>query len=176
MKSYTISQLMADMITYFAGDYKRISHAQKVQAYTRTIAELEGLPAPVVKKLEAAAILHDIGIPEAIRIHGSGAPAFQEREGARVAGEILADYDLPAGETDWILAAVGSHHTYEKADPLGFRILFEADYLVNIMEKNVDASPENVRAIRASYFRTPAALRLFDALYADGNGPSGDAK
>jgi len=165
MKPYEISRIMLDMIAYFKADYKRISHAQKVHSYTKTVAELEALAGPAVKRLEAAAVLHDIGIPEAIRIHGSGAPEFQEKEGAWIAAEILSVYDLPPGELEWIAAAVGAHHTYDKADPLGFRILFEADYLVNIMEKNVDDSPESVKNIRDRYFRTPAAVEIFDLLF-----------
>jgi len=165
MKPYEISRVVLDMVAYFGDDHKRISHAQKVHSYTKTIAELEALAGPAVKRLEAAAVLHDIGIPEAVRIHGSGAPEFQEKEGARVAAEILSGYDLPPGELDWIVAAVGAHHTYHKADASGFRILFEADYLVNIMEKNVDDSPESVRNIRERYFRTPRSLEIFDLLY-----------
>ncbi len=165
MKPYEIPRVMLDMIAYFKADHKRISHAQKVHSYTKTVAELETLAGPAVKRLEAAAVLHDIGIPEAIRIHGSGAPEFQEKEGARIAAEILSEYDLPPGELEWIVAAVGAHHTYGKADALGFRILFEADCLVNIMEKNVDDSPDGVKNIRERYFRTPGSLAIFDLLY-----------
>ena len=167
MKNYDIARIHLDMIAYFHRDYRRIAHAQKVHSYTRLIADLAGMEEGRKKRLEAAAILHDIGIPEAMRIHGSSAPRFQEAEGAGVCAEILDGYTIPEEDRLWITAAVGAHHSYEKVEELGFRILFEADYLVNIMEKNTDDSPENVREIRKKYIVTPAALEVFDLLFPD---------
>ena len=165
MKKFEIPQVTLDMLDYFRGDFRRIAHAQKVHGFTRLVAGMEGTGEKRKKLLECAAVLHDIGIPEAIRIHGSGAPAFQEMEGARIAYDLLAGYAMDEVDRMWVRDAVGAHHTYEKVEELGFRILFEADCLVNIMEKNVDDSAENVAEIRRKYFATPSALKVFDTLF-----------
>jgi len=160
-----VSRLMLDMLEYHRGDFHRIGHAQKVLDFVRLIAELEGTGEKARKLLECAAILHDIGIPEALRIHGSSAPPFQEREGERVAGEILAGYDMDEADRRWIREAVGAHHSPEKVEARGIRILFEADWLVNIMEKKLAASPAAAAELRGRYFSSPSGLRVFDILF-----------
>ena len=66
-----IEKLTALAIAYDAGDAKRIQHFIKVYAYSRLLGRREGLDEQKQNVLEAAAVLHDIGIHEAERKHGS---------------------------------------------------------------------------------------------------------
>ena len=62
-----IEKLTALAIAYDAGDAKRIQHFIKVYAYSRLLGRREGLDEQKQNVLEAAAVLHDIGIHEAER-------------------------------------------------------------------------------------------------------------
>ena len=76
-----IEKLTALAIAYDAGDAKRIQHFIKVYAYSRLLGRREGLDEQKQNVLEAAAVLHDIGIHEAERKHGSSGGHWQEMEG-----------------------------------------------------------------------------------------------
>ena len=57
-----LAQLMAAVIKYDHGDVKRIQHLIKVHDLCLTIGLMENMPAEELWTLEAAAMLHDIGI------------------------------------------------------------------------------------------------------------------
>jgi len=73
--SATKDALLGAMESYFGGDTKRINHARRVTAYAEQLLEREGGDYPVVI---GAGVLHDIGIHEAERKHGSPGGRFQE--------------------------------------------------------------------------------------------------
>ena len=57
-----LAQLMRAMIKYDGGDAPRIQHFVKVHDFARMIAIAEGMNEEELFVLEAAAILHDVGI------------------------------------------------------------------------------------------------------------------
>lgn len=67
------------MITFDAGDAKRIQHFLKVYTYAALLGRQEGLRAEVQQTLELAAILHDIGIHAAEAKYRSAAGIYQEK-------------------------------------------------------------------------------------------------
>ena len=50
--------------------------------------------------VQAAALLHDIGIPRARELHGEKATDYYEVEGPPVAREILAESEIPKAKLD----------------------------------------------------------------------------
>ena len=58
----SMSQLTMAMVTLYSGDPKRIQHFMKVYAFAKMIAEEEQLGAKQREIVEAAALVHDIGI------------------------------------------------------------------------------------------------------------------
>ena len=76
-----ISALAAAAAHYDTGDPRRVQHFIKVYGYCRLLGLSEGLDTHTQNMLEAAALLHDIGIHEAERRHGSSAGPYQEQEG-----------------------------------------------------------------------------------------------
>lgn len=159
-----MSELIEKAVEYDCGDPRRVNHFMKVYAYAKAIGEGEGLDDNDMYILEAAAVLHDIGIHNAERKYGSSGGKYQEMEGPAVADELLR----AAGETDEnvilsVCDMVGRHHTYTGIDSLRLRILIEADFLVNIFE---DEMPEeSVRSVREKIFRTKTGIRLLDSIY-----------
>jgi hypothetical protein len=156
-------KVLEAMIRYDGTDARRIAHAIKVWGYAKAIADIEGLDHAERETLGYAAILHDIGIHSAERIHGSAAGNFQELEGPPVARELLATIGLPDGVVERVLFLVGNHHSYAKVDGADFRILVEADFIVNAQEDSLDARA--IAAARESVFRTAGGIATLDALF-----------
>lgn len=156
-------QVLAALVRYDGDDARRIAHALKVWGYAATIAELEGLAVAERETLCYAAILHDIGIHNAERIHGSSAGNFQELEGPPVARELLAPLGLPEAVLERVLFLIGHHHSYGKVDGADYRILVEADFIVNAQE---DALPiAAIQAGRQALFRTAGGRAILEQLF-----------
>ena len=88
-------RLIGRMKEYFGEDEHRIRHALNVTEYAERILthEVDTERDIVI----AAAVLHDIGIPEAVRKHGSAAARYQELEGPPIARGIMLREGLPEG-------------------------------------------------------------------------------
>lgn len=155
--------VMKRMIEYFDGDVRRINHALKVYGFAKSIGELEGIAAEKLDVLEAAAILHDIGIKESERKYSSSAGKYQEIEGPPIAREILKEFDPDSGFIDRVCYLVGNHHSYGKIDDIDFQILAEADFLVNIHEDGMERN--QIETICHKYFRTAAGTRILESMY-----------
>ena len=158
-----IATLIGCMIEHF-GETRPVEHALKVYAYAHGIGGEEGVSGDDKAALDAAAILHDIGIPTALELHGSAAGPYQEAEGERLAPKLLSRAAVPERLWPRIAWLVGNHHSEEKAPGDGLlQILMEADYLVNLAEGNLpDRRPGEVYA---SVFRTGTGKRYLRALF-----------
>lgn len=159
----TANALLAAMISYNAGDAKRINHAVKVFAYARYIALSERCADDTLLAVVCASILHDIGIHEAERKHGSSAGNWQELEGPPIAREMLAASGVESRVAERALFIIGNHHTYRKIDGIDFRIVVEADFIVNMDEDSMDAAA--IAAVRKNVFRTASGIALLDSIF-----------
>jgi len=155
-------KLVYEMEKYFAGDLKRIEHAIAVLEYAEKIQAVEGGDPLVVK---AAAILHDIGIHEAERKHGSSAGKYQEIEGPPIAEEMLGQFDISTDVLEHISRIIANHHSAKDIDTLEFRIVWDADWLVNIPAEFPDAGAAKLREIIDKTFKTPEGRRLAGELF-----------
>lgn len=158
-----IAKLTELAIAYDAGDPRRVQHFLKVHAFCRLIGQREGLDAQTQNTLEAAAILHDIGIHEAERKHGSSAGKWQEVEGPAVAAPLLAQVHADPTARERILWLIAHHHTYAASEDTDFRILVEADFLVNSYEDSLPVDACRTAAERL--FRTDTGRMLLQKLY-----------
>lgn len=148
---------------YDAGDPRRVQHLMKVYAFCRLIGQAEGLDERTQNLLEAAALLHDIGIHEAERKHGSSAGKWQEQEGPDVAAPLLAQAGADETETGRVIWLIAHHHTYDASEETDFRILLEADFLVNAWE---DGLPQDAcRTAGERLFRTRTGRTLLQEVY-----------
>lgn len=160
-----INALMMRMIDYSRGDAPRIQHFLKVYAYARSIGLAEELPADVQCNLEAAAILHDVGIRESLRKYGSAQGLYQQIEGPPIARDMLRSLGFPELCVERVCFLIAHHHTLTGVDGPDYRILLEADALVNLVEEG--ASPAEAAAARETVFATPAGLSCLAALFPD---------
>lgn len=157
------AKLAALAAEYDAGDPRRVQHFMKVYAFCRLLGQGEGLDEGAQNRLEAAALLHDIGIHEAERKHGSSAGKWQEMEGPAVAAPLLRQAGADEAETERVLWLIAHHHTYDASENMDFRILLEADFLVNAYE---DALPQEACRIAGErVFRTATGRSFLENLY-----------
>jgi hypothetical protein len=157
------SLVLAKMIAYFKDDVERINHAVKVYGFAQTIARMEAVDPERLTIIELAAILHDIGIQEAERKHHSAAGEYQEMEGPPIAEAILRETGVDERLTERVVFLVGHHHSYERIDEIDFRILVEADFVVNIFEWKMNR--ETIDEFRDRYVRTTAGLSIINSIY-----------
>jgi hypothetical protein len=155
-------KLVDEMTQLFGRDERRIGHALAVLSYAERIRATEGGDPLVVK---AAAILHDIGIQEAERKYGSSAGKYQEIEGPPIAEVILKKHNVPAETIEHVCKIVANHHSAKDIDTCEFRIIWDADWLLNIPDDHPNASKEKLKAIVGRVFKTDEGRRIAEELF-----------
>lgn len=141
-----LNRLTMAMIEYYSGDPRRIQHFLKVHELAKLIAENEGLDDKTRLIIEAAALVHDVGIKIAEKLYGECTGRHQEQLGPPMAKRMLAEAGFNADVTERVCWLVGHHHTYTDIDGVDLRILIEADFLVNLYENGDTAD-----AVTAAY-------------------------
>lgn len=154
-----IGRVAIEMKRYFDGDFKRIGHAGKVARYADKIAKTEEGNRAVIM---IAAYLHDIGIKESEKKFNSSAPKYQHQEGPPVAREILENLKANEGLTDEVCDIISHHHTPRGDDSINFKVLYDADLIVNLAEKQEDAptEPEKLSKIIDKSFLTISGMKV----------------
>ena len=153
-----LDRLTMAMVEYYAGDPKRIHHFLKVHELARLIAANEDLDGKTRLIIEAAAIVHDVGIKIGEKLYGECSGKHQEQLGPPMAKRMLADAGFPADVNERVCYLVGHHHTYTDIDGVDLQILIEADTITNLYE-NGDAS-EAITAAYNELFRTASGKLL----------------
>jgi len=131
-----------EMKRYLKSDFKRIGHATRVARYAERIGKNERGNLAVIL---SAAYLHDIGIPEAERKHGSSAPEYQEKEGPPIARSILNKLKANEDLVDEVCDIVGHHHHPGPDESLNFKVVFDADLIANLEDKIKERPMETKR-------------------------------
>ena len=102
-----INALILDMINYYSGDARRIQHFLKVHAFAKLIGETEKLDGEALLTLEAAAVVHDIGIKPAEEKYGSSSGKLQEKEGPAPARSMLRSNGFRENTVERVCFLVG---------------------------------------------------------------------
>lgn len=118
----------------------------------RLIGLAENLDPYTQEVLEAAAIVHDIGIHKAEEKYGRNTGKYQEMEGPGEARTMLTALSWPQEVIDRVCYLVGHHHTYDNIDGMDYQILVEADFLVNLFEDG--STPDMQKNVFIRNFRT----------------------
>ncbi len=158
-----INDLISLTINYFEGDAKRIQHFIKVHSFAKIIGEGEGLNDKSLLTLEAASVVHDVGIKPAEAKYGRCDGKLQEQEGPAKAEELMSAWGATTEMTQRVSYLVGHHHTYSHIDGLDYQILVEADFLVNIYEDQLPRN--NVETCYDNIFKTVTGKNLCRLIY-----------
>ena len=129
-----LDELFVAMTEFNRGNAHQIQHFTKVHAYAAFIGRREGLDERTQRVLEAAALVHDIGITPAMEKYGRSDGPLQEKEGEPIALELLNRLGMDRDEAKRVSFLVGTHHTLRGVEGIDHAILLEADMLVNLHE------------------------------------------
>lgn len=137
-------KLVVELKDFFGEDLRRINHALKVLAFCEEIMKGEKTEDNCKDIVVASAVLHDIGIKEGERLFNSSAPKYQEEFGPPIAREILTKLGMNPLSIQKVCDIIAHHHhparylrNFSDEDPLPFKILIDADLLVNALEGEV---------------------------------------
>ncbi len=133
-------RVAVEMKRFFQKDFKRIGHATRVARYAEEIGKQEA-PAGLAVIL-CAAYLHDIGIHEAERKHNSTAAKYQEEEGPPIARAILEKAGAQTELIDEVCDIIGHHHHPRDDETTNFKVLYDADLITNLEEKQKDQASD----------------------------------
>ena len=146
----------------FGADQPRIDHAFQVLAYAEELMAGQPVDATVVI---AAALLHDIGIAEAERKHGSAEARFQELEGPPIARRLMEELGFEARVIEHVCRIVANHHSASGIDTAEFRVIWDADWLVNIPGMHPTMPGDEMERLIGRVFKTGAGTRKARELF-----------
>jgi len=132
-------RIAVEMKRYFRTDFKRIGHATRVARHAERIGKSEKGNLAVIL---AAAYLHDIGIHEAERKHGSTAPKYQEEEGPEIARSMMTKLGAKEELIDEVCDIIGHHHHPRSEETVNFKVVYDADLIANLEEKHKESPME----------------------------------
>ena len=161
--------LIKAMETYFNRDAKRINHARRVTEYAEELLKREGGDYTI---LIGASILHDIGIHQAQKKYGSTAGKYQEKEGPSIARRLLTRLGFEKNQIEEICAIIAHHHSPGKINTQNFRLLYDADRLVNLRNEHDIRDRDKLGNIIEKVFLTSSGKALAREIYLhDNNQP-----
>jgi hypothetical protein len=155
------------MRDYFGADQRRVDHALRVTGFAEEILKQEKGDRLVVI---AAALLHDIGIREAERKYGSSAGNLQESEGPPVAREILSVLKFDEPVIAEVCEIIASHHSPGEVDTDNFRVIWDADWLVNLGDEFDLRDAAKTRDLIRNIFQTATGKAIAELIFLPGGG------
>ena len=158
-----VSSAIEKMIAFYQGNLHDINHFLKVWAFARTIGEQEGLDEQTQRTLELAAVVHDIACPACREKYGNANGKYQELESPPLVEKFFEGMHVERRMAERISWLVAHHHTYTDVEGMDYRILLEADFLVNAGEGGLSRAA--IETMRQNVFRTETGIRLLDSVY-----------
>lgn len=163
IKSLAIKKILIKEIeNYFEKDKKRINHAKKVMVYAEELLKKEKADWLIVIP---ASILHDVGIKISEKKYRSIAGHYQEKEGPAIAKNILLKTDLSKENIDEICEIIAHHHSPGIINTKNFKVLYDADCLVNLKDEIHFKDKKELRKIIKKIFLTNTGRELAEKLY-----------
>jgi len=162
-KAVTIKQkLIEELVRHFGKDAKRIAHAKKVMQFAEELLRRETADWHIVIP---ASILHDVGIKAAEEKYGSAAGHYQEKEGPEIARKILLKTGLKKEDIDEICGIVANHHSPGKINTQNFKVLYDADWLVNLKDEVVSKEKDKMKGVINKVFLTKTGREIAEKIY-----------
>ncbi len=158
-----MNELYKRMVSFYRGEPQQIQHFVKVHSFARLIGQEEHVEERIQYILEAAALVHDIGIRPAMEKYGKSNGKLQEQEGPAKAEAMMQELGFEKDVIERVSYLVGHHHTYTNIDGLDYQILVEADFLVNYFEGEM--SGEHIRDSVKKIFRTETGRHLVQEMF-----------
>lgn len=155
-------KLLKELEAYFGADTKRIGHAKRVLSFAQELLQHEPADARIVIP---ASILHDVGIKIAEEKYGSAAGHYQEKEGPEVARGIMRNIGLEDSVIDEVCQIIGCHHSPGKVNTWNFKVLYDADWLVNLADEIGFEDKGKLKRLIDKVFLTDTGRAMAEKLY-----------
>ena len=155
-------RLVKELEEYFQDDSKRINHAKRVMNFAEQLLEKEKADWLIVI---AASILHDVGIKAAEQKYGSSAGCYQEKEGPEIAKNILLKIGFKKEDVEEVCEIIAHHHSPGIVKTDNFRVLYDADWLVNLKDETNIEDKAKLKSIINKVFLTNAGKELAEKIY-----------
>ena len=156
------NEIIKKMIIYFNYNNNHINHTYRVLDYAEEISDIEkGDPDIVI----SSAILHDIGIPNCKKKYKSIEGQLQEIEGPPVAREILESLNINEEIIKEVCEIVGCHHSPGEIETMNFKIMWDADCLVNLPDFYDIKDKTKLAEIINKTFMTKSGLEKAKEIY-----------
>ncbi len=169
-RSVSVRQRLLEALEeQFGSDRAPVARAREVLAAAEELLAIEPADWHIVLP---AALLHDVGLKAAEEKHGSAEPHWQELEGPPLARAILLKLGFQLNDIDEICDIVGHHHSPEapgRRDNPNFRLVYDADCLVNLRQLAQGKSREETAGLIRELFLTEAGRRLAAQRYLSGS-------
>lgn len=153
-----IHKVYVAMNALYAGDGRRMQHYTKVHSYAAFLGREAGLDEKTQETLEVAALTHDIAIHRCEALYGHCMGKVQEQHSQEVAEPFLQALGVDETVIDRVVFLLSHHHTFTGVDALDWRILLEADFLVNGLEEQLPKA--SLRQAYDTVFQTVAGKQL----------------
>ncbi|NPV93451.1 MAG: HD domain-containing protein [Firmicutes bacterium] len=158
-----VNNLILEMIEFDAGEPELIQHFIKVRQFAQLIGDLENVSPDNMEVIEAAAVVHDIGIKVCMEKYEKCDGRLQEQEGPVFAEELLNRLGFKPEVIERVSYLVAHHHTYSNIDGIDYQILVEADFLVNLYENQ--SSQETIQKTYNRIFKTESGRKLCSQMF-----------
>lgn len=155
-------KIIREMENYFGSDAKRINHAKKVLKFAEELLRREEGDWHIVLP---ASMLHDVGIKAAEQKYGLASGRYQEQEGPAIARKILFGIGMKNEHIDEIARIIAYHHTPGVINTQNFKILYDADWLVNLKDEVDTDDTVKLKEIIGRVFLTEAGRELAGRIY-----------
>ncbi len=155
-------KLLKELEEFFGNDIKRIEHAKRVLSFSEELLKSERGDWHIVIP---ASILHDVGIKMAETKYGSAAGHYQEAEGPPIARAILLKTGLKKENIDEICQIIAHHHSPGEINTQNFKVLYDADWLVNLKDEVDTKDKEKLSVMIDKIFLTKTGKKIARRIY-----------
>lgn len=156
------NKMIEKMKQYFDEDKKYIDHTLEVLEYAKEILKQENGDKNIVF---TAAIFHDIGINLCKEKYNSTGGQLQEIEGPPIAREILKEMEVDSDIIDEVCDIIASHHSPGEIDTINFKIIWDADWLVNLEDEYNIKDSKKLEKVINKIFLTRTGMSIGKSIY-----------
>ncbi len=155
--------IISAMKNEFGNDTRRAGHALRVLDYAEKIQKKNKTGSNLI--VIAAAVLHDIRILNAEQKFDTPDVTVHEEEGIAVARRILEEISLDRAVIEHVCRIVGSHHSGGDIDTIEFKIVYDADLIVNLHEKDKLSEDKVTKEYLEKIFKTEEGIKIAEKLF-----------
>jgi hypothetical protein len=156
-------RISLEMKKFWGTHYQRVNHALKVARYAEKILRMEGGNPLVVL---GAAYLHGLDGHEA-EIGGRNRPEDAKREGLAIVREILERLAVEKEAISEIVDVIHRLHSPRDEESLNFQILYEADWLVRMEERENRGDQGELEERILNNFKTTTGRQLLRGCFSE---------